>query len=311
LTFGRYLRRKFGKPIKKIPLGLSGFTCPNIDGRVARGGCTFCENESFSPNLARSKRLFLNPESPSNPLLATQLQQIEEQYNRTRLHYRELGYRGFIAYFQAFTNTYAPLETLKRLYEHALQQPECVGISIGTRSDSITEEVLDYLVQLDREYEVWVEYGIQSVSDRTLERINRGHDVASVEEWIGRTKERGLKVCGHLIFGLPGEDREMMLSTVEKTVEWGCDAIKIHPLYLVKNTALAIDYFKGRFTPISQEEYIEVLLEALKMVPQDMIIQRVTAGVGDETLIAPQWCADKNAQLGAIRRALLKEGLIY
>ncbi|MRI83996.1 MAG: TIGR01212 family radical SAM protein [Nitratiruptor sp.] len=310
-TFGRYLRAKFKRRVKKIPLGLEGFTCPNIDGTVARGGCTFCENESFSPNLARSKRFFLNPQSKENPLLQRQLLQITTQYRKTMAHYQQLGYQAFLAYFQAFTNTYAPLSTLQRLYEHALAQPNCVGLSIGTRSDSVTEELLDYLVELDREWEVWIEYGIQSVFDETLQRINRGHDVASVKEWIEKTKERGLRVCGHLIFGLPGETREMMLASVAKAVEWGCDAIKIHPLYVVKNTALAIDYQKGRFTPISQEEYIQTLVEAIKLLPPQMIIQRVTAGIGDESLLAPAWCANKNSQLKAIRQALKGAGYLY
>jgi len=311
LTFGRYAKKRFGKRVKKIPLGLSGFTCPNIDGRVARGGCTFCENESFSPNLARSKRIFLNPDSSHNPLLERQLAQIETQYNATRLEYEKLGYEGFLAYFQAFTNTYAPLDTLKRLYGHALAQPKCLGLSIGTRSDSVDDGVLDYLADLAREREIWVEYGIQSVFDETLRRINRGHDVASVESAIRRTKKRGLKVCGHLIFGLPGESPEMMLRSVRKAIEWGCDAIKFHPLYVVKNTALAIEYQKGEFAPISQELYVKTLVEAIRMLPEGMVVQRVSAGIGDETLLAPGWCADKNAQLAAIRKALREAGYLY
>ncbi len=311
LTFGRYLKRKFKKRVKKIPLGLSGFTCPNIDGRVAKGGCTFCENESFSPNLAKTKKFFLSPDSKNNPLLQKQLSEIDFQYNATRGYYEQKGYERFLAYFQAFTNTYAPIDTLKRLYEHALLQPKCVGLSIGTRSDSVTEEILDYLKELDRSYEVWIEYGIQSVFDQTLERINRGHDSKNVEEWIKRSKDKGLKVCGHVIFGLPGESQEMMLTTVEKAIEWGCDSIKIHPLYVVKNTALAVEYQKGKFKPITQELYIDTLIKALKMLPPQMIVQRVTAGIGDATLLAPEWCANKNAQLKAIRQALRTEGLSY
>ncbi len=311
ITFGKYLKKRFKTRVKKIPLGLSGFTCPNIDGRVAKGGCTFCENESFSPNLAKTKKFFLNPDSPTNPLLERQLQEIKAQYGATSGYYRTKGYRKFLAYFQAFTNTYAPLDTLKELYSYALAQPDCVGLSIGTRSDSVTEEVLDYLAKLSREYEVWIEYGIQSVFDETLERINRGHDSKSVEEWIKKSKAKGLKVCGHIIFGLPGENRQMMLTTVKKAVEWGIDSIKIHPLYVVKNTALAIEYQKGKFTPISQEEYIETLLEAFEILPHDIIVQRLTAGIGDSTLLAPAWCANKNAQLKAIRAALAARGLRY
>ncbi len=311
VTFGRYCKRHFKTKVKKIPLGLSGFTCPNIDGRVAKGGCTFCENESFAPNLAKTKRFFLNPHTKENPLLSQQLREITSQYGATAGYYRQKRYRKFIAYFQAFTNTYAPLSTLQKLYEHALAQPDCVGLSIGTRSDSVSEEILDYLAKLSKEYEIWIEYGIQSVFDETLQRINRGHNSENVREWIAKSKEKGLKVCGHVIFGLPGETQEMMLQTIETSVAWGIDSIKIHPLYVVKNTALAVDYMRGRFTPITQEAYIDTLLKAFAILPRDMIVQRLTAGIGDSTLLAPAWCANKNAQLAAIRRALASRGLLY
>ncbi|BCD68652.1 TIGR01212 family radical SAM protein [Nitratiruptor sp. YY09-18] len=311
LTFGRYYKKCIGRRVKKIPLGLSGFTCPNIDGRVAKGGCTFCENESFAPNLAKTKKIFLSPESKENPLLQKQLKEIDFQYSATAEYYKRRGYEKFLAYFQAFTNTYAPIDTLKTLYSHALKQPDCIGLSIGTRSDCVSDEVLDLLQEIDSEHEVWVEYGIQSVFDETLERINRGHDSANVEEWIKKTKDRGLRVCGHVIFGLPGENQEMMLETIRKAIEWGIDSIKIHPLYVVKNTALAVEFMKGKFTPITQEEYIDTLLKALEILPKDIVVQRLTAGIGDSSLLAPAWCADKNRQLLAIRKALLAKGLIY
>ncbi|HIE34688.1 MAG TPA: TIGR01212 family radical SAM protein, partial [Campylobacterales bacterium] len=172
-------------------------------------------------------------------------------------------------------------------------------------------EILDYLKELDKNYEIWIEYGIQSIFDETLDRINRGHSSKNVEIWIKKSKDKGLKVCGHVIFGLPGENRDMMLKTVEKSIEWGIDSIKIHPLYVVKNTALAIEYQKGKYVPISKEDYISTLVEAIKLLPQDMIVQRVTAGIGDDTLIAPKWCSNKNTQLKDIRDALKKEGIIY
>ena len=312
LTFGRYYKKKLKKRVKKIPLGISGFTCPNIDGRVAKGGCTFCENESFSPNLAKnSKKFFLNPDSKENPILQKQLLEVEFQYNATKKRYEKLGFEKFLAYFQSFTNTYAPIDTLKALYEKALSLDDCIGLSIGTRSDCVDEEILDYLKMLGNEYEIWVEYGIQSVFNETLEKINRGHTSENVEKWIKISKDKGLKVCGHVIFGLPDENQEMMLKTVEKSIEWGIDSIKIHPLYVVKNTALAVDYFKGNFKPISKELYIDTLVKAIKMLPKDMIVQRVTAGIDDDTLLAPDWCKDKNSLLKDIREALRQEGLIY
>lgn len=312
LTFGRYYKKLIKKRVKKIPLGISGFTCPNIDGTVARGGCTFCENESFSPNLSKSsKKFFLNPTLKTNPILQKQLLEIEFQYSSTKRYYEKLGFEKFLAYFQSFTNTYAPLDTLRALYEKALAMDSCFGLSIGTRSDSVTDEILDYLKELDKNYEIWIEYGIQSIFDETLDRINRGHSSKNVEIWIKKSKDKGLKVCGHVIFGLPGENRDMMLKTVEKSIEWGIDSIKIHPLYVVKNTALAIEYQKGKYVPISKEDYISTLVEAIKLLPQDMIVQRVTAGIGDDTLIAPKWCSNKNTQLKDIRDALKKEGIIY
>ena len=312
LTFGRYYKKKLSKRVKKIPLAISGFTCPNIDGTVAKGGCTFCENESFSPNLEKvSKKFFLNPNSKINPILNKQLKEVEFQYRATKRRYQSLGYEKFLAYFQAFTNTYAPFDTLKALYKKALSLEDCIGLSIGTRSDSVNEEILDYLKELDSKYEVWIEYGIQSIFDKTLEKINRGHDSKTNEYWIKKSKDKGLKVCGHIIFGLPDETQEMMLETLKQSIEWGIDSIKIHPLYVVKNTALAIEYRKKRFKPISKQDYIDTLLKAFKILPKNVVVQRVTAGIDNQTLLTPSWCKDKNSLLSDIRRALRKEGMIY
>jgi hypothetical protein len=314
-TFGTHLQNKFGQRVYKVPVSISGFTCPNIDGTVAKGGCTFCENDSFSPSLDRAKPLkgfHLNLDSPENPFLEKQLKQLEVQFEAlsARLK-RDYGVQKFLVYFQSFTNTYAPFDTLKALYEKALSFENVVGLSIGTRSDSITEETLDYLADLSKEKEIWVEFGIQSVYDDTLERINRGHDSANVKEWILKAKARGLNVCGHLIFGLPGEDRKMMLETARQAYEWGIDSVKYHPLYVVKRTALFNEYNRGEFEPITEEEYIDVLVEALKMKPQNISVQRVTAGIDNDSLVAPQWCRDKNSQIRHINAALKEVGLKY
>lgn len=314
-TFGQYLHRKFGTKVSKVPVSISGFTCPNIDGAVAKGGCTFCENDSFSPSLDRVRPLkgfFLNLDSPSNPHLEQQLQQLEWQFNALskKLHDQN-GAEKFLVYFQSFTNTYAPLETLKALYEKALSFENVVGISIGTRSDSITDETMAYLAELSEKTEIWVEFGIQSIYDETLERINRGHDSANVKEAIRKAKSYGLNVCGHLIFGLPGETKEMMLGTVKEAYALGIDSVKYHPLYVVKRTALANEYARGEFEPISQELYLEVLTEALLLKPAHVSVQRISAGIDDESLLAPMWCKEKNAQLRAINDALKKVGLKY
>lgn len=317
LTAGRYFRNKFGVNVYKIPISISGFTCPNIDGTVARGGCVFCENESFSPNLEHTtttpqpKRFFLNPNS-HNPYLDFQLLQLEAQFKKTKERLKKkFGAQKFIVYFQWFTNTYAPLDTLKALYEKALGFEDVVGLSIGTRTDSINKDVLGYLAELSQKSEIWVEYGVQSSSDKTLKRINRGHDSANVAEFIRLTRQYGLKICAHVIFGLPDETREMMLESVKFALSLDVQSFKFHPLYVVKRTALANDFNRGDFTPISEEAYIETLVEAIKLLPEDVMIQRVSAGIEDDSLLSPQWCYNKHAQMLHIRNALAKEGLAY
>lgn len=304
-TFGRYLKAKFGTKVVKIPVGLSGFTCPNIDGTVAKGGCTFCLNESFSPNLAKDAKITLNQKSKTNPLLEQQLRELDSQIRVTQKTMKMQGAKKFLVYFQSFTNTYAPFETLKTLYEKALSYPDVIGLSIGTRSDSITDEVLDYLAHLSQTKEIWIEFGVQSIFDKTLERINRGHDAANAKEAILRAKAKGLNVCGHLIFGLPDENEDMMLSTAREIYGWGVDAIKYHPLYVVKNTLLANEYKAGEFTPISKEEYAATLIKAIEIKPSHILIQRMTAGISDDTLLAPAWCGwSKNAMVAYINKAL-------
>lgn len=184
-------------------------------------------------------------------------------------------------------------------------------MSIGTRSDSITDETLTYLSKLAQSKEIWIEFGIQSVYDETLEKINRGHDSANVKEWILKSKEAGLHVCGHLIFGLPDETQRMMLETSKAAYEWGIDSIKYHPLYVVKRTALANEYNRGKFTPISEQEYLDILVKSILMKPKEINVQRVTAGIDDDSLLAPQWCRNKNKQIKNINKALKKVGLKY
>ncbi|UCM99946.1 TIGR01212 family radical SAM protein [Sulfurimonas sp. SWIR-19] len=314
-TYGNYLKNKFGVKVHKVGINISGFTCPNIDGTVAKGGCTFCENDSFSAStdaVQELKGFHLNLESKENPFLQKQLKQLELQFDAiSKRQTREYGAKKFLVYFQSFTNTYAPFETLKALYEKALSFDNVVGLSIGTRSDSITQETLAYLSDLAKDKEIWIEFGIQSVYDETLEKINRGHDSENVKEWIIKSKEAGLNVCGHLIFGLPGETQEMMLETSKAAYSWGIDSVKYHPLYVVKRTALANEFNRGEFTPISEQEYLDVLVKSLLMKPKNVNVQRVTAGIDDDSLLAPKWCRNKNRQIKNINAALKKVGLKY
>ena len=307
LTFGRYLKDKFGEKIYKIPVSIPGFTCPNIDGSVAIGGCTFCENESFSPNIsAKPKNRFsLNPRSEQNPLLEFQLLSMDAQIEKTKaILKKKFKAKRFIVYFQSFSNTYAPVETLKTLYTKALEKEDVIGLSVGTRSDCIEEEILIFLAKLSKTKEIWVEIGVQSIFDETLKKINRGHDFDSVEKAARLIKSYDLNLCAHLIFGLPGEDEEMMIGTFEKTLQMGADSIKFHPLYVVKNTALANDYTAGKFEPISEELYIKILTRCISALPSSVNVQRVSAGIDDDTLLSPEWCRVKHFQMKKIREAL-------
>ncbi|RLA75061.1 MAG: TIGR01212 family radical SAM protein [Epsilonproteobacteria bacterium] len=311
-TIGRYYRQKFGQNVYKIPISISGFTCPNIDGTVAKGGCTFCQNDTFSPNLLKdTKTSFkLKPSSQTNPMLDMQLQQLTQQYKQTKTKLqKKFKAKKFIIYFQSYTNTYAPIDTIKALYDKALKLDDVVGLSIGTRTDSITDEVLDYLVLLNQKTEITVEYGVQSIYDETLEKINRGHNFANIEKYIQKTKNKGLNVCAHIIFGLPNETKEMMKNTVKKIISLGVDSIKYHPLYVTKNTKLYIDYKAGNFKPIGQNEYIDMVIYAIKQQPKNLITQRITAGVYD--VVAPLWCTNKHKQINNIRKELHKNGFVY
>jgi len=314
-TFGNYLKSKFGCKVYKVGINISGFTCPNIDGTVAKGGCTFCQNDSFSASTGETQELkgfHLNLTSAKNPNLDKQLLQLQTQFDAISKRQRnEYGAEKFIVYFQSFTNTYAPFETLKALYDKALSFENVVGLSIGTRSDSITDETLEYLAKLNEDKEIWVEFGIQSIYDETLQKINRGHTSEMNKEWIKKSKKLGLNVCGHLIFGLPDETKEMMLETTKEAYEWGIDSVKYHPLYVVKKTSLANDFLRGNFTPISEDEYLEVLVEAIQMKPKNVTVQRVTAGINDSSLLSPDWCRDKNSQIRNINQALKPLGLKY
>jgi radical SAM protein (TIGR01212 family) len=312
LTIGRYWREKFKAKVYKTPISIMGFTCPNIDGTVAKGGCIYCENESFSPNLTKENRAFkLNQASAQNPYLESQLAQLEYQYKKSKTKLaKKFGAQKFIVYFQSFTNTYAPFSTLKALYEKALELPDAIGISVGTRSDCMSEEILEFLRRKkDEGKEIWIEYGVQSIHNETLKLINRGHDYENAAFWIKKTKEAGLNVCVHLIFGLPKESQEMMLQSAKAVIDLGVDSLKIHPLYITKHTKLAHDFNAGLFTPISEELYLDTLTKAIKMLPDNIYLQRITAGVNP--LVAPLWCRDSHPQKNRAKRALKEAGFEY
>jgi radical SAM protein (TIGR01212 family) len=313
LTFGRYLKDKYLTKVYKVPISVSGFTCPNIDGTKAKGGCTFCDNDSFSPNIGKNKnKFFLNPQTKHNEIIEEQLSQIRVQFDRTsRLLKDKYKAKKFIVYFQSFTNTYAPIDTLKKLYDEALGLDDVVGISIGTRADSVNDEVLELLQDYRDKTELWIEYGVQSIYDKTLQKINRGESLEVVKHMVKKSVDMGFNVCGHLIFGLPGESKEMMINTYKEVIDWGVKSVKFHPCYVVTNTALAKEFKNGTFSTITKESYTDILIECLKNLPKDVSVQRISAGIGDSSLLSPSWCAKKSSFLKYARKKMFDENIIY
>ncbi|PAF45085.1 TIGR01212 family radical SAM protein [Helicobacter sp. 11S02596-1] len=322
LTIGRYFKSRFGQRVRKIPISLQGFTCPNIDGSVAKGGCIYCRNESFSPSIvkisnldtpANAPKIEMNFKITQNPLLENQVAQLKEQFKwHSEFHKNKFEVRKYLVYFQSYTNTYAPFDTLKRLYQEALALPNVVGMSIGTRVDCVEDRVLDLLGDyVKKGKEIWLEYGIQSVYDETLKATNRGHSTQGMAELFKKTRQRGIKVCAHLIYGLPKETPEMMLHSLKTILQWGVDGLKIHPLYVVSGTYLEKLYLSKNYTPIALADYADLIVASLKIIPTDVVVQRVSAGAHDETLLAPKWCFDKNIQMRYLREKLKSAGIEY
>ena len=230
---------------------------------------------------------------------------IDEQVIKgRRVAEKRYGAKKFFAYFQSFSNTYAPLERLKNLYDRALRHSGMVGLSIGTRPDCVDEDILDLLSSYRKDYMVWIEYGLQSSHDRTLSAINRGHDVACFERSVLNSEGRGLQICAHVILGLPGETRDMMLETARFLATLPIKGVKIHLLYVVKGTPLAALYKKGSYRCLERDAYIELVLDFLEYLPPNMVVQRLTGDPIGEELVAPQWAQDKTENLNLIRRRL-------
>ncbi|MDE6886852.1 MAG: TIGR01212 family radical SAM protein [Helicobacteraceae bacterium] len=315
LTIGRYFKSKYKQRVRKIPISLQGFTCPNIDGNVAKGGCTYCKNETFSPSLVNlpQSNITMNLTLKENPILKEQITTLKEQFfSQSKNHSDKFGTDRYMIYFQSFSNTYAPYETLKTLYNEALSLPNVIGLSIGTRIDCVEDKVLELLGNYAKNgKDIWLEYGIQSIFDSTLKLINRGHSITLAKELVQKTCSFGIKVCVHLIYGLPKESEEMMMQSLEEVISWEIDGIKIHPLYIVKDTIMEKMYNAGKYEPISLESYTNLIVKSLKIIPKDVVVQRISAGAHDDSLIAPLWCFDKNIQMCYIRDKLLKEKIVY
>jgi len=289
-TFGQDLLRRHGERVHKIALD-AGFTCPNRDGTKGRGGCSFCNNVSFSPDA--DTRLGL----------AAQIAKARRAIaRRTRA-------RKFIAYYQAYTNTYAKVEALEALYREALNEPDMVGLAVGTRPDCVSSDVLDLLDRYrDQGLEVWLELGLQSAFDKTLERVNRGHTFAEYRTTALAARQRGIPVCTHLIVGLPGETEQHCQATLDAVLETGVDGLKLHPLHVVKRTLLAHQWRKGQYAPLSREGYIAIAANLIERTPADIVYHRVTATAARDVLLAPAWCAEKWNVLNGIEIELRRRG---
>lgn len=266
-----YLRQRFGSRVQKVIVD-AGFTCPNRDGSKGRGGCIYCNNDSFKPP-------YCQPGMSVRQQVDAGIEYLSRRYKVTR----------FIAYFQPYSNTYAPLSRLQDLYEQALAHPRVVGLAIGTRSDCIDREKLDYLQQLARDYYVTIEYGLESPYDHTLQWIHRGHDFRNWAEAVEMTAGRGIHICAHVILGFPTETREQMLKTARIVSRYPLDYLKIHHLHVVKHTVLEKMFRQQPFPLPGYREYVELVVEFLQRLRPDIKVQRLVGETHPRILIAPNW----------------------
>ncbi len=289
-TFGQDLKRRYGHRVHKLAIN-AGFTCPNRDGSKGRGGCTFCNNVSFSPN-------------------ARELPDIAKQIDNGRqVIAKRTGAERFLAYFQAYTNTYADLDALDRQYRQALSEPDVIGLSIGTRPDCVPPAVLDLLAGYQGEgYEIWLELGLQSAFDDTLEQVNRGHGFTDYQRAVNAARQRGLPVCAHLIVGLPGENGSHALESLRRVLDEGVEGLKLHPLHVVKGTMLANQWRRGEYEPMTLDAYIETVVQLVAHTPETVVYHRLTGTAPKKILLAPAWCNKKWIVLNGITTRLASTG---
>ncbi len=281
-----YLKERFGARVQKVTLD-AGLTCPNRDGRVGVGGCRYCNARgSGTGALGRGQSI--------REQLLEGMARLARRYKASR----------FIAYFQSFSNTYAPIAVLRKLYYEALSDPRVVGLSIGTRPDCLSPEILDLLSDLARERLLWLELGLQSAHDDTLRRINRGHDTACFARAVRAAADRGMEVVAHVILGLPGERPADMAATARYLGTLPVQGVKIHLLYVVRGSALAGLYRQGGYHPLEEGEYVRLVADFLEILPPHLVIHRLTGDPHPEELVAPAWCRDKSRVLAGIREEL-------
>ncbi len=286
-TIGQDLQRRYGQKVHKLSLH-GGFSCPNRDGTIGRGGCTFCNVSSFAN------------EETQIQTINVQLQDRANEVKRAK---------KYLAYFQAYTNTYAEVQVLKNMYEEALKTSDMVGLCVGTRPDCVPDAVLDLLSgYVEQGYEIWLELGLQTANNDTLKRINRGHDFECYAAITKRARALGIKVCTHLILGLPNETKTDYLETLDKVLEVGTDGMKIHSLHIVDGSTMAKAWRAGRLEVISMQDYVDACVEMIQRTPPEIVFHRVVSSAKKPVLLAPDWCENRWLAMTAIGRKLDAEG---
>ncbi len=293
-TLNQYLRERFGQKVYKLALD-GGFTCPNRDGTLGTKGCIFC-SAGGSGDFAEDKNLSITEqiENGERRVVAKMPKNKESNIDTNK----------YIAYFQAFTNTYGPVERLRALYTEAINHPDIVAVSIGTRPDCLSDEVLDLLEELNHIKPIWIELGLQTIHQKTANYIRRGYPLSVYDKAVQDLLSRNIEVITHVILGLPGESKEDMLETVKYVGESGVQGIKLQLLHVLKDTDIVKDYEQGLFECMTQEEYINLVSDCLDILPNDIIIHRLTGDGPKRTLIAPEWSKDKKKVLNALNHKL-------
>ena len=286
--FSEYLKNKFGKKVYKITLD-AGFSCPNRDGTISSGGCIFCDDGgSFS--RAHDSHLSVRQQ------VLTGIETLSTRFKAQK----------FMSYFQAYSNTYKPVEELKKIYDESLCHPDVVGISIGTRPDCVDESKLDLIASYTDKYETWMEYGLQSIHDKTLRFINRGHDFKTFLKAFNQTKERNIKIGVHIILGLPGETKQEMKETVKMLADIGADGVKFHCLCIFPNTKLYEMYEQGQIKLLEEDEYVDIACDCIELLPERTTIHRLGGNGLQAIKVAPKWLNKKFEILNKIDRELEK-----
>ena len=288
--FSDHLRDKFGTKVYKVTLD-AGFTCPNRDGTISNEGCIFCDDGGSFSQLYSNK--------------ITIIEQLNSGIALSKEKYKA---QKFLAYFQAYTNTYKPVNELKEIYDQALSHEDVVGINIGTRPDCVEEEKLDLISDYTKNHYVWLEYGLQSIHDRSLKFINRGHDFATFVKALKETQKRNINVCAHVILGLPNETRKDMLETAKVLGDLGIDGVKIHLLCVLNNTRLVKLYYQGKVPMMEEDQYVETACDFLEMLPPEVTIHRLAGNGLKPNMLAPGWLSKKFVVLNKIDKLLEERG---